>query len=174
MRDLALLSLFKSCAAVEYCLEYREKEVERELIGLEQDLFFKKVKEIIYNILRESDLDNCARTFNLHPNFLYQMIARKAIGKCKKEKEIVSDNYQEGFGRERKFRIGRKVDLSECKAIYSSRSLRSRQKHTQSKHPSQWPSVSKIPLSQNLSPNLEIKPPSNILKKALSLLPDLR
>lgn len=183
MRDLALLSLFKSCAAVEFCLEYRDKEVEREMIRLEQDEFFEKVKEKLYDVLKESDIDSCARMFNLHTKFLYEMIARKAIGKCRKEKEIGFENNLEGLGKESRFRIGRKVDLSECKAIYTTQSLYPRQIHTKNKHPSQWPSVSKSSLFQNLSPNpspsspnhpnLEIKPASEILKRAWSSLSNL-
>jgi hypothetical protein len=180
MRDLALLSLFKSSAVVEFCLEYKDKEVERELIGLDQDEFFEKVKEMMYNILKESDLDSCARTFYLHPKFLYQMISRKAIGNYTKEKEIRSENNLEGLGKESRFRIGRKVDLCECQAIYASQSIRPKQRLSQGKHPSKWPSVSKTPFSQKPSRklscnhhNLDIKPPSDILKKAWYLLADL-
>lgn len=175
MRDLALLSLFKSSAVVEYCLDYRNHEVENELWKLENDEFFESVKEILYNALMESDLETTGKMFKLHPDFLYEIVSRKEIkprGSLREDYDV--PRIPQLISKESGFRVKKKVNLSELKTIYTSESIR--HKYSHKRHPSLWPSVSKdcffssLDSSTSKNSSFPLKQASSTLQKAWDLI----
>lgn len=75
MRDLVLLSLFKSSAVVEYCLDLQPSQIEENFVNLDYDEFLLKCREIILETLSNTSPEIACSLFKISPSLLSSILS---------------------------------------------------------------------------------------------------